>query len=93
MALIPTYQSATRRRELRRRVRNALGPSSHEAPEARATIDAQQALAELVQLATGGAITVRLVYRDGCDHLPIDYAQARQLIKGEPVAIAQDPVR
>lgn len=54
------FQSATYRRDLRRRVRNALGPSSDPAPGAERTLRAASALRDLLEQATNGEFMLRL---------------------------------
>lgn len=61
MALRPRMDSATRRRDLRRRIRNGLGTSRDPAPEAVQAIYAVESLDELLRLATGGAYALGIV--------------------------------
>lgn len=61
MPMQPRYESATRRRQCRRNVRNVLGTSSDPAPEAGQVIRAAEAMDELIRLASNGRFALVLV--------------------------------
>lgn len=64
MAVAPQFQSATRRRELRQRVRNTLGPSSDRAPGPSTAMRAAYAMDDLLRRATNQRYSLR-VFRGG----------------------------
>ena len=55
-----TPGTATRRRELRRLIRNRLGASSRPAPELADVLVAADCLSELLLLASGGQMSLRV---------------------------------
>lgn len=61
----PRDRSATVRRELRRDIRNALGPSSDGAPEGPQVLRAARQMAELLELATNGRYGLMLTDSNG----------------------------
>jgi hypothetical protein len=78
--MAPRFQSATARRDARRQVRGALGPSSEDAPGPEAAIAATAALQRLLDLATDGALLLDIIdTRTGAVLQP---AEARTLARG-----------
>lgn len=70
--IAPQYQSATKRRDLRRKIRNALGTSSDRAPGPETAIRAAGEMADLLAAATNGTYTIQIQYRGE----PISYFAA-----------------
>lgn len=80
----PRDQSATERRELRRKIRNVLGTSREEAPGAMEAIMVVQQAQRLLELATGGELSLRLEWHHDGGHVDfVDYGRARRLARGE----------
>lgn len=59
----PRFQSATHRRDLRRKIRNVLGVSSDPAPGPEVAMRAAWEMEELLRVATNGAYTIEIQYR------------------------------
>lgn len=79
--LEPQHQSATRRRELRSRIRNTLGSSRESAPEAAAALRAAFDVSELAERATDGRFTVT-VY-DNRRAVFVDLNTALKIARGQ----------
>lgn len=62
-SMYPAHRSATRRRELRRLVRGALGTSSDPAPEAQSCLRAARVLSDLLHLASNGRYRLEIIDR------------------------------
>lgn len=75
----PRYQSATKRRDLRRRVRGMLGTSSAAAPDAVDAVGAASAMIELVDLAASGRVQLRLW--DPRAQVWLTPAEARKIVR------------
>lgn len=58
--IVETMNSATQRRELRSKLRHAIGVSSDPAPDARRAIRAATYAAKIVSLATNGVFQLRI---------------------------------
>lgn len=71
--LTPRYQTRGHRLDLKRKVRNTLGPQSTGAATTRDTLVAARWMASLVSLATGGQLRLILARPDGS---PVDWADA-----------------
>lgn len=67
--------TATRRREMRQKVRNILGTSRDQAPSARRTLDALVQLDHILRDATAGAM--RVTIHVGTDELSVIQARDR----------------
>lgn len=86
--LEPTPSSATYRRELRAKVRNALGVTRAEAPTARPAMRATVALSTLLEKASGGRYALRVYdHRTGDHRHPGDVLT--ELLTGEVAATEQ----
>ena len=71
--------TATRRRDARRRVRNALGTSRDQAPSAMTALDAALALSQLLEDATAGNLSLRV--QRGNAVATISLREAREVVK------------
>jgi hypothetical protein len=64
--LSPRYQTATIRRELRRKLRNVLGSSRDAAPEGAQAVCVAFLASKLIYEATNGKLDVLITHRDNC---------------------------
>lgn len=82
----PTYQTTTRRRELRQEIRNSLGPSSSEPPSLSSLVFVARKLDELIKLSTDSEVRIsvqKLSETEG-------FAGARELFAPSWQELAED---
>ena len=81
MTYTPYHQSRTERSRLRQEVRNALGTSREGPPTARTVLRVAHKMALLVELSTGGALTLAVRTRGTGEY--VDWRAATENASGD----------